>query len=235
MSDGTFTLPLSSGPGCRETEHGRLLGIWRAILCKAKAGLAAVVLRYPKTSVAIVPQRWTDTRCRRPSSAGFRAWRSGWAFGSRGRAGSSSARYPSWSTGPSRPGHRYRNGRHRPAAQTLRAQNAEPWLHADGFYHRLLQLGKTLLLLLPFLSPKSFGSSFTTPSAGRSVVVGLLHPCLVDILSVWGQRLRKERTDFVHNIHVVHVVSLPQVKGQLWGKEKENCISHWYFPVTFGE
>lgn len=31
----------------------------------------------------------------------------------------------------------------------------------------------------------------------------------------------KERTDFVHNIHVVHVVSLPQVEGQLWGKEKE--------------
>lgn len=28
----------------------------------------------------------------------------------------------------------------------------------------------------------------------------------------------KERTDFVHNIHVVHIVPLPQVKGQLWGK-----------------
>lgn len=28
----------------------------------------------------------------------------------------------------------------------------------------------------------------------------------------------KEHTDSVHIIHVVHVVSFPQVKGQLWGK-----------------
>lgn len=35
----------------------------------------------------------------------------------------------------------------------------------------------------------------------------------------------KERTNFVHSIQGVHVVSLPQVKGQLWGKQKENSIS----------
>lgn len=34
------------------------------------------------------------------------------------------------------------------------------------------------------------------------------------------------RTDYVHNIYVVDIVSLPQVEGQLWEKQKENSISH---------
>lgn len=81
----------------------------------------------------------------------------------------------------------------------------------------MLQLRK-MFLLLPFLSPKSFGSSFTTPSVGRSVVVILIYLYLVNILSVSTKTKMKEHTDSVHIIHVVHVVSFPQVKGQLWGK-----------------
>lgn len=43
------------------------------------------------------------------------------------------------------------------------------------------------------------------------------------------QALMKERTNFVHNIHIVNVVSLPQVEGQLLGQEKEGSIS----PLSF--
>lgn len=43
------------------------------------------------------------------------------------------------------------------------------------------------------------------------------------------QALMKERTNFVHNIHIVHVVPLPQVEGQLLGQEKEDSI----LPLSF--
>lgn len=120
---------------------------------------AALMFWYLKTNLMLVHQRWRHMHCLRPSSARFRAWRSCLACGSRGRAGSVRTRYPSWSIGPSRPGHRYHNGRHMPAARTL-TDNTNPLFHASGLYHHVLQLGKTL----PFLSPKSFGSNFTTPS-----------------------------------------------------------------------
>lgn len=35
----------------------------------------------------------------------------------------------------------------------------------------------------------------------------------------------KERTNFIHDCHIVHVVSLPQVEGQLSGKkERKQCF-----------
>lgn len=66
-----------------------------------------------------VPRKRKDMCCLQPSSAGCRAWGSGWACGSRGRSGHAGSRCPSWSTGPSHPGRHYHNGRHMPAAQTL--------------------------------------------------------------------------------------------------------------------
>lgn len=46
------------------------------------------------------------------------------------------------------------------------------------------------------------------------------------------QVLMKERTNFVHNIHIVHVVPLPQVEGQLLGQEKESRF-HLFHSVIF--
>lgn len=78
-----------------------------------------------------IPQNWKDTCCLQPSSAGCHAWRSGWACGSQGRSGRAGSRCPSWSTGPSHPGHHYHNGRHTPAAQTLSTHHGRfiisPW------------------------------------------------------------------------------------------------------------
>lgn len=67
--------------------------------------------------------------------------------------------------------------------------------------------------LSPFLSPKSFVSSLTTPSVegdGHCDIDGMGRVCC--------QRMkteRKQRTDTLHPLHVVHVVSLAQVEGQL--------------------
>lgn len=103
---------------------------------------------------------------RRPSSSGFHAWGWGWVCGSLGGAGGGWSRCLSWSTDPSRPGHRCRNGRHRPTARTL-SKKTEP---SKKF--KLLQSSRTgkkmvcrISWMLPFLSPKSDLSSLTTPSA----------------------------------------------------------------------
>lgn len=53
-----------------------------------------------------------------------------------------------------------------PAARTL-TDNTNPLFPTGGLHHHTLQLGKTL----PFLSPKSFGSNFTTPSVKVDMIV----------------------------------------------------------------
>lgn len=77
--------------------------------------------------------------------------------------------------------------------------------HGRGFSEELFGI-------LPFLVPKSFGSSFTIPSV-TVTVQSLLYlsssPCGFSHIH-W-----RERTNFVHTGHVVHIISLPQVEGQL--------------------
>lgn len=218
---------------------------------------------------------------RRPSSSGFRAWGWGRVCGSLGGAGGGWSRCLSWSTDPSRPGHRCRNGRHRPTAQTLSKKTE------GSKKFKLLRSSRTgkkmvcrISWMLPFLSPKSDLSSLTTPSAetvvlevdrwfvilsrqkttqlkthSETMMKGLIdpHPIYYDDLRpglwsddlwfyrelVWDQVWLQmwptwvvrwldqtncgELTHLLHFGDIVHVVSLPQVEGELWDRrERQN-------------
>lgn len=114
-------------------------------------------------------QNWMGVRCPQPSSSESHAWCSGRACGFQGRSGRDVSRCPSWSTGPSHPGHHYRNGRHMPAAQILSTNNIRFivlwWSLRFGKMNWIeYRMGVYTVLMLPFLSPKSAVSSFTTPS-----------------------------------------------------------------------
>lgn len=182
----------------------------------------------------VIPQKRKDMCCLQPSSAGCHAWRSGWACGSQGRSGWAGSRCPSWSTGPSHPGRRCRSGRHTPVAQTLSTHNRRFITSPRGHHHHVARLGKGIkrgsFYDLTFSVSKIFRVQLYSAVCGAQTILYLLSS-----IYEYTHVRKKERTNYVHIGHTVHVVSLPQVEGQLSDgrKEKKLSASHPVEPVCF--
>lgn len=105
------------------------------------------------------PERKTDIPALRSSAGGIPASAS-WPcsppwVGTPGRAGS---RCPSWRTAPSRPGRRFRSGRHRPGRRRLQRRR-----HSEGSWE--LWGAGGFGIQVPFLPLRPEGSTLTAPSA----------------------------------------------------------------------
>lgn len=110
--------------------------------------------------------------CLQLSSVRCHAWRSALVCCFPGKSVSAGSRCPSWSTGPSHPGRHFHNGRHRPSARKLSARKA-----ADISIQTVLsnESCRFKVFFLPFLSPKSVVSTFTTPSETEVFIVNIQH------------------------------------------------------------
>lgn len=160
-----------------------------------------------------IPRRWRGTSCLQPSSAGSHASRLRPACGSQGRSARAWSRCPSGSTGPSRPGHRSRNGRHTPAAQTLSTHHSRLVISLPRIPHISARLDSKSALWRYLFCLQSLLCPALRRRLQNETVSVILNGWPVD--QGWTHNKIKERTDFVHPFHMVHIVSLPQVEGQL--------------------
>lgn len=215
------TLPASPGPGCRDTEHGRSVGIWgtereparfNKTLCGNRRGEKSEV------DFTVVPGRRRRVPALRLSSWGSPpslTW-GGRRWG--GTPGCAGSRCLSWRTGPWRPSHRFHSGRHRRGRRTLPRQT-ESFVIFFFLAQQLVDCSVCRgLPLVPFLPSRPAGSTLTTPSADwkKNWITFKMIKCVV-LSAVWIA----EHTNYFHWIHMIHKVSLCQVEGNLKKTKQE--------------
>lgn len=174
----------------------------------------------------VILQRRKELSCLQPSSSGCRARWTQLACGQGGRSGRAWSRYPSWSTDPSHPGPRYRTGRHMPAARTLSTHNIRLFISL-----RTLNLGRFCFVLgnwtfydVTFpLSKICCVQLYNTICEGKGADIIIF---IMQLQCIYHTLKKMERTNSVHTVYSVHIVSLPQVEGHL-SDSFQVCFTHF--------